>query len=457
MGAHSPENLAAIAIISERRGTMEKLIYVHVARLGDSLDRKRVCSQGAMMQQTIDFALKDTDCVVVRSRLYVIGGCCMMCHSGSYDCERQISPKTSPTCFQELGSSSFAVDDDGILYIYLCLNLRLITFDIRNKKELHAVDLPKSFWFGLDDRVQLMVLSKNKFCLLWDRVGTSMNKRRIYYSRFSVSYDDLPYSTLDVEETRSFLVVGYRVLNAVTVTMNTDECIGAYVKRGIGSGAHGNVYVAQHRKTRAICGAVKELNIYKADAFEYIRKPTGKTSKHCTLYYGHKEEGGRISLYMEYIQPGSLKKYISESKRGKLDGPLIQNFTAQILSGLVHLHSNKLVHGDLKPDNLLVDSKNIVKLVDFGLAKLLAKSVGKHSVGELHLMQPQRFFIEKNIESDSDSDSDSVFVVKQHPEIPRALCQDGKDFLNLCFKIRPPKRPSAEELLKHPFVCKSTS
>ncbi|KAI9111322.1 hypothetical protein K1719_017734 [Acacia pycnantha] len=32
-------------------------------------------------------------------------------------------------------------------------------------------------------------------------------------------------------------------------------------------------------------------------------------------YYGHKEEGGRISLYMEYIQPGLMKKYILESKR----------------------------------------------------------------------------------------------------------------------------------------------
>ncbi|KAI9110017.1 hypothetical protein K1719_019058 [Acacia pycnantha] len=116
----------------------------------------------------------------------------------------------------------FFVDDDGIVYIYLRGYIRLISFDIRNKKELHAVDLPRSFWFGLEDPVRLIVLSKNKFCLLWDRLGTNMNKRRIYYSRFSVSYDDLPDPTLDVEETRSFLVAGYKVLNVVTVDPPAD-------------------------------------------------------------------------------------------------------------------------------------------------------------------------------------------------------------------------------------------
>ncbi|KAK4268576.1 hypothetical protein QN277_025209 [Acacia crassicarpa] len=333
---------------------MEKLIYVHVERLVDSLNRKKGMFSGCYdatndwyvikqrgegrgdrvkMSRVFedtgqlnhpDFALLDTDCVVIGSLLYVIGGCCFLCHSGNYNCKylrsteircldtrnpedrwrtcftlpfkscvdgstvvdsqwlylfpleetwcygfniedrkstrklpkpsnctsppsfsTSLSPGTLvaykrgentlyqldcdnsawtvyhkdflPFSYEELGGSSFAVDDDGIVYIYLCSYIRLISFDIRNKKELHAVDLPRSFWFGLKDPVQLIVLSKNKFCLLWDRQGTNMNKCRIYYSRFSVSYDDLPDPTLDVEETRSFLVAGCGVLNVVTV------------------------------------------------------------------------------------------------------------------------------------------------------------------------------------------------------------------------------------------------
>ncbi|KAK4265987.1 hypothetical protein QN277_026965 [Acacia crassicarpa] len=353
---------------------MEKLIYIHVARLGDSLNRKKgmfsgyddatndwyVIKQrgegrgdrvqisrvfegasrvfeGAGQLNRSHLALLDTDCVVIGSLLYVIGGCCLLCDSCNYNCRYlryreircldtrnpqdgwrtcftlpfrscvpvstvvdsqwlylfpfketccygfniedgksvqtlpkpsncksvQTLPKpsncTSSPCFstslspgtlvayerrentlyqldcknsawtvyhkdflpysyKELLGSSFAVDDDGILYIYLRVYIRLISFDIRNKKELHAVDLPRSFWYGLEeDYVELIVLSKNKFCLLWDGLGTNINQRRIYYSRFSVSYDDLDDPIVDGEETRSFLVAGYEVLNVVIV------------------------------------------------------------------------------------------------------------------------------------------------------------------------------------------------------------------------------------------------
>ncbi|XP_028754832.1 LEAF RUST 10 DISEASE-RESISTANCE LOCUS RECEPTOR-LIKE PROTEIN KINASE-like 1.2 [Neltuma alba] len=118
----------------------------------------------------------------------------------------------------------------------------------------------------------------------------------------------------------------------------------------IGAGGYGIVYVARHRETGAFC-AVKELNdIHKLPKVESFKRI-----------------GRHIFLYMEYIQPGSLKKYISE--RGGLLEPLIQNFTAQILSGLDYLCNERVVHRDIKPDNLLVDSNNIVKLVDFGVAK----------------------------------------------------------------------------------------
>ncbi|KAK4265994.1 hypothetical protein QN277_026972 [Acacia crassicarpa] len=342
---------------------MEKLIYVHVARLGDSLNREKGMLSGyddatndwyvikqsgegrgnrVKMSRVFEgagqlnhpyLALLDTDCVVIGSLLYVIGGCCILCDSCSYDCSYDCNylrsteircldihnpqdrwracftlpfkscvarsivvdrqwlyvfpfrghwcyglniedgksvlkfPKpnncTSPPSFatslspgtlvaykngentlyqldcknsawtvyhkdflpysyeEELLGSSFAVDDDGIVYIYLRGCIRLISFDIRNKKELHAVDLPRRFWFGVEDRVQLIFLSKNKFCLLWDKQeGT--NKRRIYYSRFSVSYDDLSDPILDMEETRSFLVAGCRLLNVVTVDPPAD-------------------------------------------------------------------------------------------------------------------------------------------------------------------------------------------------------------------------------------------
>ncbi|KAI9107929.1 hypothetical protein K1719_020802 [Acacia pycnantha] len=275
-------------------------------------------------------------------------------------------------------------------------------------------------------------------------------------------------------------------------TMNIHECIRAIVdrvttwmnkkdkywvwKKGkeIGRGAHGIVYEAQHRKTGATCGALKELNTDKVDASEYIQKEIifpSQLEKHPNIveYYGHKKEGRLISLYMEYIRTGSLEKYISD--RGKLDGSLIQNFTAQILFGLVHLHSKRRVHRNLKPANLLIDSKDIVKLADFGLAKLVVESRGMHSLsGTLLYAAPEIIHpIEYKSLHDAlaaDIWSLACVIIKmstqnepcwslsnsQHPIIPKELCKEGRDFLKRCFNKQPAKRPSAKKLLEDPFV-----
>ncbi|XP_028754789.1 uncharacterized protein LOC114714227 isoform X2 [Neltuma alba] len=153
--------------------------------------------------------------------------------------------------------------------------------------------------------------------------------------------------------------------------------------------------------------------------------------------YGNEIVGRYISLY---IQLGSLKKYILEL--GVLHGPLIRHFTEQILSGLDCLYNKRVVHRDIKPDNLLVYSNNIVKLISFGLAKHLAESVGKHSKSGTPYyaaLEVQAFY--------------KVCVEQQHPPIPEGLCQEGKDFLELCFT----RTPAICCSITRPFLCKSTN
>ena len=51
-------------------------------------------------------------------------------------------------------------------------------------------------------------------------------------------------------------------------------------------------------------------------------------------------------------------------------------YTKQVLIGLIYLHENRIVHGDLKGANVLVDeSKRVVKLTDFGCARLFESSI----------------------------------------------------------------------------------
>ena len=76
-----------------------------------------------------------------------------------------------------------------------------------------------------------------------------------------------------------------------------------------------------------------------------------------------------IYIIMEYIAYGELSKEMD--KRGAIPESMVQSITLQILSALRYLHSRNIVHRDIKPDNILIASKDplVVKLSDFGLSK----------------------------------------------------------------------------------------
>ncbi|KAK4259319.1 hypothetical protein QN277_005661 [Acacia crassicarpa] len=271
--------------------------------------------------------------------------------------------------------------------------------------------------------------------------------------------------------------------NAAAANSTSESTNFSKLEKGerIGAGAFGTVYVARNRKTGAFC-AVKELK--DIDKPESIQKEIKILSQlehpNIVKYYGHEEDGNNISLYMEFIETGSLKKYVSK-RGGALHETLIRKFTAQILAGLVYLHSKRVVHRDLKPDNILVDSQDIIKLVDFGLSKHLAKSVDNHSkLGTPYFAAPEVLRKEEYNSSEEAYAADiwslggviiemcsgkhpwpdhephqafyKVSVTNQPPPIPDELCEDGKDFLKQCFGITPADRPSAEILQNHPFL-----
>ena len=77
---------------------------------------------------------------------------------------------------------------------------------------------------------------------------------------------------------------------------------------------------------------------------------------------------------MEYASGGELFDYIVANTR--LDDKEACKFFQQIISGVEYIHKLGVVHRDLKPENLLLDSKNNIKIVDFGLSNT-------YKVGEL--------------------------------------------------------------------------
>merc|ERR1719240_909002 len=85
----------------------------------------------------------------------------------------------------------------------------------------------------------------------------------------------------------------------------------------------------------------------------------------------------KLVLVFEYLE-NDLKKYMKASN-GRLSPVTIQNFSYQMLNGIEFCHANRIMHRDIKPQNLLIDSRLRLKLADFGLARAFAVPVPKYT------------------------------------------------------------------------------
>ncbi|XWS33652.1 hypothetical protein CRYUN_Cryun22dG0100800 [Craigia yunnanensis] len=256
----------------------------------------------------------------------------------------------------------------------------------------------------------------------------------------------------------------------------------------IGRGTFGSVYVASNRETGALC-AMKEVEIFpddpkSAECIKQLEQEIKVLSqlKHPNIvqYYGSEIAEDKFYIYLEYVHPGSINKYVRDHC-GAITESVVRNFTRHILSGLTYLHSTKTIHRDIKGANLLVDASGVVKLADFGMSKHLSGQRADLSLkGSPYWMAPE--LMQAVMQKDKSSDlalaidiwnlgctiiemftgkapwgeyegAAALFkVMRDTPPIPETLSPEGKDFLHCCFRRNPAERPSASMLLEHRFV-----
>ncbi|XP_020974817.1 mitogen-activated protein kinase kinase kinase YODA isoform X1 [Arachis ipaensis] len=196
-------------------------------------------------------------------------------------------------------------------------------------------------------------------------------------------------------------------------------------------------------------------------------------------YYGSETVEDKLYIYLEYVSAGSIYKLLREY--GQLGENAIRNYTRQILLGLAYLHAKNTVHRDIKGANILVDPNGQIKLADFGMAKhITGESCPFSFKGSPHWMAPEVVHNSNDCNLAVDiwslgctvlemattkppwSQFEGVAAIfkilqmKKLPEAPEHLSEDGKDFVRLCLQRNPQDRPSAVQLLEHPFVKKAT-
>ncbi|KAL3480142.1 hypothetical protein BJX99DRAFT_220800 [Aspergillus californicus] len=299
--------------------------------------------------------------------------------------------------------------------------------------------------------------------------------------------------------------------SATNVTLRWQQ--GQY----IGGGTFGSVYAAINLDSNYLM-AVKEIRLQDPQLIpkisQQIRDEMGvlEVLDHPNIvsYHGIEVHRDKVYIFMEYCSGGSLASLLEHGRVE--DETVIMVYALQLLEGLAYLHTSGIVHRDIKPENILLDHNGIIKYVDFGAAKIIARQgktllpmdalggnkdgllpkdsqiaqqrgknqktmtgtpmymspevirgdTGKlvHRQGAVDIWSLGCVILEmatgRRPWSSLDNEWAIMYNIAQgnQPQLPPRdqLSDMGIDFLRRCFECEPLKRPTAAELLQHEWI-----
>ncbi|KAH7047908.1 kinase-like domain-containing protein [Linnemannia elongata] len=250
----------------------------------------------------------------------------------------------------------------------------------------------------------------------------------------------------------------------------------------VGQGASGSVYVAKHLSTNSKV-AVKQMDLALQPKKELVVNEIliMKESSHPNIVNyldSFLVRGHELWVVMEYMGGGALTDVIENNKFTESQIATVCNETCK---GLQHLHSQNIIHRDIKSDNVLVDAYGHVKITDFGFCAKLTDQKNKRAtlVGTSYWMAPE---VVKQKQYGAKVDVWSLGImaiemIEQEPPYmdeeplkalyliatngtptlknPETLSSELKNFLAVCLCVDVRSRAASKSLLEHDFLRKA--
>ena len=263
-----------------------------------------------------------------------------------------------------------------------------------------------------------------------------------------------------------------------------DHRLGDYqLMEGIGKGGYGVVYRGLNVTTGQTV-AVKRLALTGIPEAELdgimmeIKLLEALAHPNIVKYLDSIQTSEHLCIILEFVENGALSSLLARFG-GAFPESLVCHYIAQVLMGLHYLHTQGVIHRDIKGANILSTKEGDIKLADFGVATRLNDSRKSDSVvGTPYWMAPE--IIEMTGQQSSACDIWSVgcttlelitgkppyfdlqqmpalfrIVQDDHPPLPDGISASLRDFLLECFQKDPNRRIDAAGLLRHPWLKKS--